>query len=173
MAIVFQYGSNTLSTEINGNKRLCGDAKFFGVAETVEDFELSFDVWSKRRCCAASNIIRMPGRKVMGVLYEVPDYLLSRETAKPHSRTSFDEIEGEGSNYKRDYIDVCRSDGQIIRALTYTVIQPRKDLRTDANYVRLILAGLREHGISEDYIVRVKALAVANNSEISTEIENL
>ena len=42
--LVFQYGSNCLESEINSKERLCGDAKFTAIAQTVEDFELAFDV---------------------------------------------------------------------------------------------------------------------------------
>jgi hypothetical protein len=35
------------------------------------------------------------------------------------------------------------------------------------------VAGLREHGVSEDYIAQVKAIATANNPEISAEVERL
>jgi hypothetical protein len=76
MALVFQYGSNCLDSQINGKNRLCGDAKFVGIAETVDDFELAFDVWSTGRRCAASNIVVSPGRKVWGALYDVPDFLI-------------------------------------------------------------------------------------------------
>lgn len=102
MALVFQYGSNCLDREVNSNNRLRGDALFVDVAETVEDFELAFDVCSKTRGCAASDIVRKPGGKVWGVLYEIPDYLIGRETANARGRRSFDEIEGEGTNYKRE-----------------------------------------------------------------------
>src|SRR5207237_1356444 len=49
---VFQYGSNCSVSEINSESRLRGDAKVIGIAETVEDFELAFDVWSTKRDCA-------------------------------------------------------------------------------------------------------------------------
>ena len=48
MPIIFQYGSNCLESEINGPDRLNGDAKFFDIAETVGDFELSFNVHSRK-----------------------------------------------------------------------------------------------------------------------------
>jgi hypothetical protein len=47
MAIVFQYGSNCLNSEINSPLRLCGDARFLDIAETVEEFELAFDLVRK------------------------------------------------------------------------------------------------------------------------------
>src|SRR5260370_18607692 len=125
MALVFQYGSNCLDSEINSKSRLCGDAKFIDIAETVEDFELAFDVQSTGRGCAASDIVRRAGGKVWGVLYEVPDYLIHRETAKARKRKSFDQIEGEGTNYKRETIQVRRQNGDIAMALTYTVNDPK------------------------------------------------
>ena len=79
MTLVFQYGSNCLDSEINSKDRLRGEAKFVDIAETVEDFELAFDVQSTKRGCAASDIVRKNGGKVWGVLYEVPDYLIDRE----------------------------------------------------------------------------------------------
>jgi cation transport regulator ChaC len=173
MAIVFQYGSNCLDSEINSEERLCGDARFLDIAETVENFELAFDVWSKGRGCAAADIVRKPGKTVWGVLYEVPDDLIGRKTAKARGRKSFDAIEGEGANYKRAMIDVRRPDGQIVNALTYTVANPKSGLRTGDKYVGYIVAGLRKRGISEQYIAQVKALAVANNPEISAEVNRL
>jgi len=94
MALVFQYGSNCSESEINSVNRLRGDARFVDIAETVEDFEIAFDVRSAGRGCAASDIVRKDGSKVWGVLYEVPDYLIDRETAKARGRKSFDQIEG-------------------------------------------------------------------------------
>jgi cation transport regulator ChaC len=173
MTIVFQYGSNCLESEINSAKRLCGDAKFVGIAQTVEDFVLAFDVWSKKRQCAASDIVRVPGGKVWGVLYEVPDDLIDRETAKARGRKSFNEIEGEGANYKREMLDVRRPDGEVVNVLTYTVRSPRSSLKTSKEYVGFIVAGLRDHGVSEDYIAQVKAIAVANNPQISAAVERL
>ena len=173
MVLVFQYGSNCLESEINGENRLRGDAKFAGIAETVEDFELAFDVQSTQRGCAASDIVRKPGGKAWGVLYDVPDYLIGRKTAKEYGRKSFDEIEGEGTNYKREAIKVCRPDGGIVTALTYTVKCPKQGLKTSIDYVRHIICGLREHSISDKYITKVKAIAAANNPDIAPEVERL
>jgi hypothetical protein len=173
MAIVFQYGSNCLDSEINGEERLCGDARFLDIAETVEDFALAFDVWSKHRGCAAADIIRKPGSKVWAALYEIPDDLIDRVTAKAHGRKSFDAIEGEGKNYKREMIDVRRPDGQVVTALTYTVRNPQPGLQTGGNYVGYILAGLRQRGVKQQYIEQVKAIAQANNPAISAEVDGL
>jgi gamma-glutamylcyclotransferase len=171
--LVFQYGSNCLDAQINGKDRLKSDARFIGIAETVDDYELAFDVFSKGRHCAAADIVRKPGGKVWGALYEIPEYLIGRATAGAHDRKSLDAIEGEGTNYERREISVRKPDGQIVTALTYTVRNPLPDLRTDIDYVRFIIAGLRERGIPQGYIDKVKAIATANNPAIATSVERL
>ena len=174
MALVFQYGSNCSESEINGQGRLRGDARFVGIAETVDDFELAFDVQSTKRYCAAADIVRGTGSKVWGVLYEVPDYLIGRETAKAYGRKSLDAIEGEGRIYRREPIFVRRLDGEVVPALTYTVINPQPGLKTNINYVRHIVCGLRAHeGIPSEYIDKVKAIAAANNPDIAADLEYL
>lgn len=173
MALIFQYGSNCLESQINGEERLCGDAKFTGIAQTVEDYQLAFDVLSKNRGCAASDIVLSPGNKVWGVLYEVPDFLIERRTAKERGRKSLDQIEGEGTNYKRSLIDVKCSDGKVRTAITYTVIKPLRTVQTNLEYVRHIVHGLREHGVFEEYINSVKAIACANNPAIAAAVSAL
>lgn len=173
MALVFQYGSNCSESEMNSDSRLCGDAKFLDIAETVEDYELAFNVQSTGRGCAASDIVKKAGGKVWGVLYEVPDYLLHRETAKASKRKSFDQIEGEGANYKREMIEVRRQSGAIATALTYIVRNPKPGLKTNGDYVGYIVRGLRDHKVPDEYIAKVKAIAVANNPGIAQEVQDL
>ena len=170
--LVFQYGSNCLESEINGTDRLRGDAKFVDIAK-VEGFELAFDVESKNCGCAASDIVAKAGSVVWGVLYEIPDDLIDRKTAKARDRKSFDAIEGEGKNYERRTIEVRRPDGRAIQALTYTVIAPKAGLKTNIEYVRHIISGLREHGVEDDYLARVKTIASANNPDIAAQIIEL
>ncbi len=173
MALVFQYGSNCLESEINGKDRLCGDAKFIGIAETVNDYRLAFDVWSTRRACAASDIVVSLGSKVWGALYEVPDFLIERRTAGEQNRKSLDAIEGEGANYKRETIAVRKESGPIVTALTYRATIPTPDLKTSLEYVGYIVKGLRQRGVCEEYITQVKELATTNNPTIATQVEEL
>ena len=105
MALVFQYGSNTSSARLNAPERLRRDAKSLGLAYTIGQYDLGFTVWSKTNNCAAADLVQTPGRKAWGVLYEIPDNLLSRETAG--DRKSLDAI--EGSRYRRRKIRVCRA----------------------------------------------------------------
>lgn len=171
--LVFQYGSNCSDAQINSENRLKGDARFLSIAETIENYEITFDVFSVNRNCAAADIVAKPGAKAWGVLYEIPEYLIGRETAKAHGRKSLDAIEGEGANYERKEINVRMPDGQIVPILTYTVKTPRTGLVTSLDYVRYIIAGLRERSIPTEYIDKVKRIAVANNPGIAAAVERL
>lgn len=170
MALVFQYGSNCSTARLNSAERLQGDATPVGLVETVDNYELRFDVWSTRNNCAAADIVPGGADTVLGVLYEVPDKLMDSDTA-PKGRKSFDAIEGNG--YERRSIRVKRQDGTIVNAVTYVVRQPARDLRTSIEYVRHIVDGLRENGAHQRYITRVKHAATSNNPDIAEQIERL
>lgn len=50
---------------------------------------------------------------------------------------------------------------------------PRSGITTDIEYVRYIIAGLRERGIPAAYIDKVKAIAIANNPALAGPVERL
>jgi cation transport regulator ChaC len=154
MALVFQYGSNTDAARLNGRERLNGRAVDRGAAQTVEAYRLAFDVWSTGSKCAAADLVRTGNRPGWGVLFEVPDELLSKATSG--SGRSFDEIEGERMNYRRSWLPVRDRNGQLLIALTYVVVCPRENLRTSEAYVGHILKGLRDHDVPQNYIDDVK-----------------
>ncbi|MDO8991123.1 MAG: gamma-glutamylcyclotransferase [Sideroxyarcus sp.] len=167
MALVFQYGSNMSVARLNSDDRLAGDAKVVCVATTIEPFELVFSVWSKSNNCAAADLLPSnAGRTVYGVLYEIPDFLLSRDTAKEKGRKSLDAIEGEGTNYVRAMINVVTNDGATVRATTYVVKNRQANLMTSAAYVSHILAGLREHNVPAEYCQYVQSKIIENNGEL-------
>jgi gamma-glutamylcyclotransferase len=173
VALLFQYGSNCDETQLNGDARMKGDAKFISIARTVDDFTLVFDVWAEGRGCAAADIVPSPGHKVWGVLYDVPDYLIARDTAHKSGRRAMDDIEAEGKVYKRVFIAVERQDGRVVTALVYLVIAPQTGLKTNLKYVGYIVKGLRDHGIDEAYIAEVKQTAASNNPSIAGDIAQL
>lgn len=171
MALVFQYGSNMSVARLNNADRLAGDAKPIGVAKTAEPFELAFSVWSKRNVCAAADIVpSMTGRSVYGVVYDIPDFLLSRDTATKHNRQSLDAIEGEGTNYVRTTIDLLGIDGSRLSAITYVVKDRKTGLKTSLAYVQHILVGLKEHNIPDEYCKYVRSRIIENNSELEQEL---
>ena len=105
---------------------------------------------------------------VFGVLYEIPDHLLSRDTAG--ERKSFDAIEGR--RYQRHAIRVSRVDDPQTptTAWTYTVINKHAGLRTSLEYARHILDGLREHQAPQDYIDHVRSRITENNPDLQGQI---
>lgn len=172
MTIVFQYGSNMCSARLNSVDRLAGDAKVLGVAKTVDLFEFGFTVWSKTNKCAAADIVPCAaGQQIFGVLYEIPDFLISRNSAKASKRKSMDAIEGEGANYTRQEIEVEKLDGSRVNALTYVVKDRKLDIKTSMQYVQHFLNGLKENAIPEDYRRYVVSKVIANNGELEQQIE--
>ena len=168
MALVFQYGSNTSSSRLNSEERLRGDAVPLGLAYTVGQFDLGFTVWSETNNCAAADLVPARGKQAWGVLYEIPEDLLSKRTAG--NRKSLDAI--EGSRYRRRKIRVCKADtpDSPMTVWTYTVINRKKGLKTSRDYANHILAGLHGHQAPQDYIDHVKARIIRNNPDLRTQI---
>lgn len=164
MALVFQYGSNTSSARLNSPDRLNGDAKSLGLAYTMGQYDLGFTVFSSTNNCAAADLVRTPGRKAWGVLYEIPDNLLSKNTAG--NRKSLEAI--EGPQYRKRKIRVCKvnaPDTQLT-VWTYTVKTKQKGWKTSREYVNHILSGLYAHHAPADYIEHVKDRILNNNPDL-------
>ena len=168
MAIVFQYGSNMSTSRLNSSNRLCGDAKPIGIAKTIECFELDFTVWSKCNNCAAADIVPVKGRNIWGVLYEIPEKLLSRKTCG--DRKSLDAIEGEGTNYLRTEISLINEEGKRLSAITYVAKNRNTDLKTSGAYAQHIFDGIEEHQLPQEYRRYVLSRFVKNNSALSQEL---
>lgn len=114
--------------------------------------------------------MKTAGKKVWGVLFDVPDERISRETS-PKGKKSFDAIEAD--RYRRHWIQVRRPNGSVVTALTYVVKCPEQGLHTSVDYVRHIVLGLREHSVPDEYIREVKAIAAANNPTIAVDVERI
>lgn len=169
MTLVFQYGSNMSEARLNGADRLVGDATPIGIARTAEPFELMFSVWSKKNDSAAANLVSSEtGRSIYGVVYDIPNFLLSRDTAIEHNRVSLDAIEGK--KYVRKIIDLINPDGSKFSAITYVVKNPETGHQTSLAYVKHILLGLNEHDIPEEYCQYVLSQIIENNSELEQEL---
>ncbi len=173
MVLVFQYGSNLSSERINANDRLQGNARLAGIAYTEEDFELKFTVWSKSNNCAVADIVPGSGGKIWGIMYEIPDYLIRRETSG--YRKSLDAIEGEGQNYKRITIVLRYPDGRPFeqKVITYVGMERKSGIHTSLKYASYIIMGLREHNMPREYVDYVKEQVIRNNPRLKGEIEIL
>ncbi len=169
MALVFQYGSNCTTGRLNGPTRLAGHAEDLGKAQTVEDFDIAFDVYSQTNGCAASDLVPKPGRKVWGVLYEVPeDFIRGR---RPDGQKTLEQV--EGPRYEEKPISVIGQAGERRDAVTFVVrkSERRQGLVTSAAYVSWIVYGLRDHAVPEDWIAHVVEVATETNARANTSAE--
>lgn len=168
MALVFQYGSNMSMARINSDARLRGDAKLFCVAKTEKRFDFSFTIFSDTNNCASADIVpNENGENIYGVVYEIPDFLLSRDTAEERGRKSLDAIEGAGKNYIRKSIDLIKSDGSKLTATTYFGNDRKPGRKTSLQYVQYIFDGLKEHKMPDEYCSYVRSRIIENNGELS------
>jgi hypothetical protein len=165
MPLVFQYGSNCDASRLNAPERLSGRARDLGRAETADEFEIAFDVWSQGNACAASDLVAVPGTglRVWGVLYEIPTDLI-RGRRNDGCRT-LEQIEGR--RYGERQIRVRKSCGEEVDATTFLVKPQERQtgLWTRADYVRHIVTGLRTHEVREDYVEHVIDIAIRTNHQ--------
>lgn len=149
MTIIFQYGSNMSTDRFNSHDRMRGNAKVLSTALTKNLFDLRFGVWSTLNNCAAADLEAEGSRQVYGVLYDVPDQLVTRKEAHAIGRKSLDQI--EGPMYRRVPIDVVGIDGNPVVAQTYLVVDPQKNLPTSFDYTSHMVRGIEEHAIPAEY----------------------
>lgn len=169
--LVFQYGSNTSERRLNAAERLRGDARLLGGFETSAIYDLGFTVWSSGNNCAAASISPGSGRRLWGAVYEIPDYLIFRDTAG--KRKSMDAIEGQ--HYRREAIDLLDPSGQLnaCPVVTYVAREPKDGLTTSLDYVGHIIYGLRSLGAPGDYVAYVTGRILANNPALAHGIAHL
>jgi hypothetical protein len=158
---------------LNSSKRLNGRATFFRAALTRDNYQLEFDLWSNYNRCAASDLVEGSGRRIWGVIYEIPDDLIRRETAG--ERKSLDGIEGEGSNYERINIALVFRNGRPVtqNVMTYIGLESAREenIQTSSEYVRHIFKGLKDHSIPKGYINYVKTRVLENVPQLQNTPE--
>jgi len=166
---IFQYGSNLSSQRLNGPERLQGRARVVGIARTRTNFQFSFPVWGGINGCAAAGILPGGAHSAWGVIYDIPEPWVIRSQGQA---ITLDAIEDEGSDYRRQTIELCWADGGPVqnRVETYLPLAPRQDLSTEFHYVRHILLGAREHGLPSSYQEILAHSAIRNNSELADPI---
>lgn len=159
---IFQYGSNCDEKRLNSPDRLQGAARSLGKAQTADEFELEFDVYSKSNHCGASDIVPRPGsgKKVWGVLYDVPADLVYG--SRKDGRRTLEQI--EGALYRPQPV-LLDWNGSRVEAITFVVRNPVSGLKTSKDYVGHIIHGLRAHEVEEDYIESVRQKAIINNPQ--------
>ena len=160
MAKVFQYGSNCDTRRLNASRRLGGAAVPLGRAQTVCNFEIAFAVWSKQNNCAAADLIQRGNAPAWGVLYEIPEYLISGPRRADGRRTL---ARIEGLKYARRPILVIAG-SQTHMATTFLVRASQRisGKAPSSKYVSHIVKGLRDHRIPEEYVDRVIQTALGS-----------
>ena len=160
MTRVFQYGSNCDAQRLNSQERLRSAAHSLGRAQTVDNFEIAFDVWSTGNNCAAVDLIRSGNTRAWGVLYEIPEDYIDGPL-RPDGRRTLKQI--EGPKYEKKFIKVTAK-GQTHSAVTFLVRESERvsGKPTSSAYVCHIVNGLRDHCVPEEYVDRVITAALNN-----------
>ena len=138
-----------------------GHGAVVGPAETVDDYDIAFDVVSRTNQCAAADLVVRPGCRAWGVLYEIPDEFIRGKRGDGENTLA----EIEGPNYEERAIQVRQPGGNEIGAVTFLVRPDKRkeNLFTGAWYVSWIVYGLRERGVPEEYIQHVLDVAIETN----------
>ena len=159
MTKVFQYGSNCDAQRFNSQERLGDAAHSLGRAQTVDNFEIAFDIWSTRNDCATADLIRRGNTPAWGVLYEIPEDAI--DGPRRLGRRTLKEI--EGPKYEKQFINVTAK-GQTHSAVTFLVRESERvsGKPTSSAYVCHIVNGLRDHCVPEEYVDRVITVALEN-----------
>jgi gamma-glutamylcyclotransferase len=120
-----------------------------GPAE-LRDHRLAFLRRSIRWGAGAADILPAPGESVWGVLWELGGTM-----------EGIDVKEGRGFAYRRREVQVLL-DGEPRAAVAYDVIHKKPaHVPPAVEYMALLLAGAREHGLPEDYVERLEAIGTA------------
>ena len=142
--LYFAYGSNM---ERVWFKRRCPGGKFVSPA-TLRDYDITFTQNSTMWGGGAADLKPTPGRVVEGVLWEVGEQDLK----------ALDQYEGVPSDYIRKKLTVELKDGKPCEALAYIVARPGGYRSPSKRYMRLLVQGAEEHGLSDAYVMRLEAI---------------
>ena len=144
--LYFGYGSNLDAPDL---ERWCKTegapfplGRSLGSAR-IPDMELCFDYESSRRKAGALDLRPCIGQVVEGQLFEVND----------GGWEVLDLKEGVPSNcYERSAMHVIRDAGELVEAITYTVLprHRREFVAPNADYIKVVRGGLRAFGLAVD-----------------------
>ncbi len=142
--LYFAYGSNM---ERHHMKRRCRSAKFVAAA-TLRDYELNFTGTSLMWGGGVADLSPAKGKVVEGVLWDIAEADLKE----------LDEYEGYPKIYVRRNVEVEASDGRKMQAFAYFMARPSLYKAPSRRYLRLLVSGAEEHGLSDEYIMNLEAI---------------
>lgn len=104
-----------------------------------------------------ANIMQEAKQEVWGVVYQCT-----------HEEIDvLDQFEGvAGGHYRRERVSVKLEDGEVVDAITYVAGDAfiYAEGRPSQEYLRHIIQGARQHGLSEEYVKSIEDLASKDNS---------
>ena len=116
----------------------------------LENYELVFNK-KARGGSATANIRPVPGQALEGVLYKINEQAFR----------ALDRFEGAPQHYRRIEVNVVDGNGQRVAAQAFIATKVEKGLRPAPHYLKTILDGAREHGLSEEYLKKIQTAAEA------------
>ena len=144
--LYFGYGSNLDAPDLERWCKTQGAAFPLGRSvgsARIPDMELCFDYESSRRKAGALDLRPRVGQVVEGQLFEVND----------GGWEVLDFKEGVPSNcYERSAMHVIRDTGELVEAITYTVLPRRRRefVAPNADYIKVVRDGLQAFGLAVD-----------------------
>lgn len=149
----FAYGSNMLTLRLQAR---CPSAAFHTTA-TVRDYTVVFGKLSKDKSGKAT-LLRATGADhgARGAVFEISHEELDQ----------LDRAEGAGYVRQENFAVNCTRSGKVIKTYTYVTKECDERLRPYDWYLALVLAGIREHGIGEDYGSVLRATRWEPDSEL-------
>jgi gamma-glutamyl AIG2-like cyclotransferase len=139
--LYFAYGSNMSSRQMAG---WCPEPVALGPAE-LPGHRLAFLRRSIRWQGGAADIVQAPGESVWGVLWELPLGL-----------GELDAKEAAGDAYRRRTAEVLLG-REPHEAVVYEVIRKEpEEVPPRHEYIDEMLAGAREHGLPETWLLRIE-----------------
>lgn len=144
--LYFAYGSNMASSQLAAWGT---EHRALGAAE-LRDHRLAFLRRSIRWQAGAADIVHASGESVWGVLWELP-----------FGASELDVKEAAGDAYRRRLVRVGL-DGSEVSAMAYEVIEKEpEEVPPRREYLDLMLAGAREHGLPQAWLARLEAISVS------------
>lgn len=142
--LYFAYGSNM---ERFWFKKRCPGAKFVSVAK-LRDHDLTFSRSSTMWGGGTADLKPTPGGTVEGVLWAIGEQDLK----------VLDQYEGVPKDYIRKTVSVETRDGKSVQAHVYFVAQSIGYRPPSKRYMRLLIQGAEEHGLSDEYVMRLESI---------------
>lgn len=141
----FGYGSN-MSEEFM--KQYTPSLEYVMNAR-LPNFEIQFRKYSENMKGGISSIIEKPGGMVYGVLYYIPRKEIE----------ALDILEDVPLGiYKRETFQVLGEDGKWYAGDLYRVSEPKGPYEPAAQYLDLMIAGGKEHGINAEWVAKLEAM---------------